>query len=121
MTQLAEQLPPTADENADVTEQRRSPRDEVALPTRMFTQDQRGGDVLLVNISPHGFMCREYGNTPKGSIVRLALPRLGQVSAKVVWSLGGRVGAEFIKPIDSYAYTAMLNAAKAKRQRWPMG
>ncbi|RYD94190.1 MAG: PilZ domain-containing protein [Sphingomonadales bacterium] len=121
MTQLAEKLTPNVDEDAKGAELRRSPRDEVALPTRMFTQDQRGCDVLLVNISAHGFMVREYGETPKGTIVRLALPRLGQVSAKVVWSLGGRVGAEFIKPIDSYAYTAMINAAKAKRQRWPMG
>jgi hypothetical protein len=103
-------------------QQRRAPRDEVALPTRMFVKDnQRGGDVLLVNISPYGFMVREYGETPRGAIVRLALPRLGQVSARVVWSLGGRVGAEFIKPIDSYAYAAMLSAARAKRQRWPMG
>jgi hypothetical protein len=66
-------------------------------------------------------MVREYGETPKGTIVRLMLPRLGQVSARVMWSLGGRLGAEFIKPLDSYAYTAMLNAARAKRQRWPMG
>lgn len=121
MTQTAEKLTPGVDENEKYAEQRRSPRDEVALPTRMFTRDQRGSDVLLVNISQHGFMVREYGETPKGTIVRLALPRLGQVSARVVWSLGGRVGAEFIKPIDSYAYAAMLNAARAKRQRWPMG
>ena len=125
MRQLVQKLPTEVtvetDEDAKYAEQRRAPRDEVALPTRMFTQDQRGSDVLLVNISPLGFMVREYGETPKGTIVRIALPRLGQVSAKVMWSLGGRLGAEFIKPIDSYAYTAMLNAAKAKRQRWPMG
>jgi hypothetical protein len=118
---LPEQLQAEADKDAKYAEQRRAPRDEVALPTRMFSQDNRGGDVLLVNISPFGFMAREYGETPKGTMVRLVLPRLGQVTAKVVWSLGGRVGAEFLKPIDSYAYTAMLNAAKAKRQRWPMG
>ena len=121
MSSTAQKLTPAADDNLDFAEQRRAPRDEVALPTRMFTQDHQGSDVLLVNISPLGFMVREYGETPKGAIVRLALPRLGQVSAKVVWSLGGRVGAEFIKPIDHYAYTAMLNAARAKRQRWPMG
>lgn len=124
MRQLVQTLPTEAvesDNEAGHAEKRRSQRDEVALPTRMFTHDQRGGDVLLVNISRHGFMVREYGETPKGSLVRLALPRLGQVSARVVWSLGGRVGAEFIKPIDEYAYAAMLNAAKAKRQRWPMG
>jgi len=111
----------TSEDETKYAEQRRSPRDEVALPTRMYTQDLRASDVLLVNISQHGFMVREYGSTPKGTIVRLALPRLGQVTARVVWSLGGRVGAEFIKPIDSYAYMAMLNAARAKRQRWPMG
>jgi hypothetical protein len=121
MSSTAQKLTPAADDNLDFAEQRRAPRDEVALPTRMFTQDHHGSDVLLVNISPLGFMVREYGETPKGAIVRLALPRLGQVSAKVVWSLGGRVGAEFIKPIDHYAYMAMLNAARAKRQRWPMG
>ena len=120
MTQPAQILTTPSDEDAKYAEQRRAPRDDVALPTRMFTQDS-ASDVLLVNISPLGFMAREYGETPKGTIVRLGLPRLGQVAAKVVWSLGGRVGAEFIKPIDSYAYAAMLNAARAKRQRWPMG
>jgi len=122
MTQFAEKLTTAVeDEDAKYADQRRAPRDEVALPTRMFTQDQQTSDVLLVNISPFGFMVREYGATPKGAIVRLLLPRLGQVAGKVVWSLGGRVGAQFIKPIDPYAYTAMLNAARAKRQRWPMG
>lgn len=121
MSPTAQILTPETDDNAKFAEQRRAQRDEVALPTRMFSQDHQGSDVLLVNISPFGFMVREYGETPKGAIVRLALPRLGQVSARVVWSLGGRVGAEFIKPIDNYAYMAMLNAARQKRQRWPMG
>ncbi|RVT94574.1 PilZ domain-containing protein [Sphingomonas crocodyli] len=106
---------------ADPAELRRAPRDEVALPTRMIDAQNRAADVLLVNVSPLGFMVREYGSTEKGSIVKLQLPRLGDVPAKVVWSLGGRIGAEFLTPIDQYAYTAMLNAAKARRQRWPMG
>jgi hypothetical protein len=118
---LPEELQAEADEEAKYAEQSRAERDEVALPTRMFSKDQRGGDVLLVNISPFGFMAREHGETSKGTVVQIALPRLGQVAAKVVWSLGGRLGAEFTKPIDRYAYTAMLNAAKIKRQRWPMG
>jgi len=101
--------------------QRRAPRDDVALPTRMLDSDRRSADVLLVNISPLGFMVREYGQTPKGAVVRLILPRLGECEAHVVWSLGGRVGAEFSKEIDPYAYAAMLNAARSKRQRWPMG
>jgi len=121
MNQSAEQSTSSVDEDAEYAGQRRAPRDEVALPTRMFTMDHKASDVLLVNISPLGFMVREYGQTPKGTIIRLALPRLGQVTGRVVWSLGGRVGAEFIKPIDPYAYAAMLNAARAKRQRWPMG
>ena len=105
----------------DPAELRRAPRDEFALPTRMIDAQNRAADVLLVNISPLGFMVREYGSTEKGAIVKLQLPRLGDVPAKIVWSLGGRIGAEFLSPIDQYAYTAMLNAAKARRQRWPMG
>ena len=95
MRQLVQILPTDIvdiDNEPKFAEQRRSQRDEVALPTRMFTTDQRGSDVLLVNISRHGFMVREYGETPKGSIVRLALPRLGQVSGRVVWSLGVALG-----------------------------
>jgi hypothetical protein len=115
---MSQSDPKVPEEFAEV---RRAPRDEVSLPTRMFDAKHQGQDVLLVNISPLGFMIREYGETPKGAVVRLQLPRLGQVAAKVVWSLGGRVGAEFIMPIDAYAYSAMLNAARAKRQRWPMG
>ncbi len=121
MSNSAEQLTSQADEDAKYAEQRRAPRDDVALPTRMYLTDNRASDVLLVNISPLGFMAREYGTTPKETIVRIALPRLGQVSARVAWSLGGRIGAEFIKPIDELAYKAMLGAARQKRQRWPMG
>jgi hypothetical protein len=102
-------------------QKRRAPRDEVALPTRMLDAERRAADVLLVNISPLGFMVREYGATPKGAVVRLVLPRLGELEATIVWSLGGRIGAEFTKPIDPYAYAAMLNAARSRRQRWPMG
>jgi hypothetical protein len=105
----------------DTLQQRRVPRDEVALPTRMTDSDGRSADILLVNISPLGFMARESGATPKGAIVKLSLPRLGDVEARIVWSLGGRVGAEFSKPIDAYAYAAMLNATRSRRQRWPMG
>lgn len=105
----------------DTLQQRRVPRDEVALPTRMIDSDGRSADVLLVNISPLGFMARENGATAKGAVVKLTLPRLGDVEARIVWSLGGRVGAEFVKPIDAYAYAAMLNATRSRRQRWPMG
>lgn len=105
----------------DPLQQRRAPRDEVALPTRMVDSDRRSADVLLVNISPLGFMARENGTTPKGALVKLSLPRLGDVEACIVWSLGGRIGAEFTKPIDAYAYAAMLNATRSRRQRWPMG
>jgi hypothetical protein len=108
------------DEDAGL-QQRRAPRDEVALPTRMLDAERRAADVLLVNISPLGFMVREYGTTQKGAVVRLVLPRLGELEATVVWSLGGRIGAEFKKEIDPYAYAAMLNAARSSRQRWPMG
>jgi hypothetical protein len=87
----------------------------------MLYADRRAAYVLLVNISPLGFMVREYGTTQKGAMVRLVLPRLGEVEAQVVWSLGGRIGAEFTKEIDSYAYAAMLSAARSRRQRWPMG
>lgn len=102
-------------------QQRRAPRDDVALPTRMLDADRRAADVLLVNISPLGFMVREYCTTQKGALVRLVLPRLGELEARVAWSLGGRIGAEFTKEIDPYAYAAMLNAARSRRQRWPMG
>jgi len=105
----------------DAGHDRRAPRDDVALPTRMFDRDNVASDVLLVNVSPLGFMVRHYGSVDKGATVKLALPRLGPVEALVVWSLGGRIGAEFAKPIDPYAYAAMLNAARSRRQRWPMG
>lgn len=105
----------------DPAEMRRAPRDDVALPTRMINARRQSVDVLLVNISPLGFMVREYGETPKGSIVKLLLPRLGEWEATVMWSLGGRIGAQFTKPIEPLAYAAMLQAARARRQRWPMG
>jgi hypothetical protein len=44
-----------------------------------------------------------------GNRVRFALPIAGQRHARIVWTLGGRIGLEFDAPIDVASYLSMLD------------
>lgn len=83
-----------------LSEGRRAEREPVNVQTTMRALGYHGVDVVVRNISPLGFKADVAGDFPAGSYVRLRLPGLGAVHARVVWSSEGSIGGEFCNPVD---------------------
>ena len=64
--------------------------------------------MLVVNISPGGLMARSDEPHEPEATIRVTLPMLGQVAGRVRWSLGGRIGCQFDRPIGAGDYRALL-------------
>ena len=92
-------------------EDRVEPRDEVYHRARATLADQRSVPVTVVNLSPHGMMARSDIDIVAGEWLKVQLPVVGIVSAAVRWSLGGRIGCQFDRPIDPRSYGQLLAAA----------
>ena len=87
---------------------RRENRDEVHYRTRANHADGRTLQLLVVNLSPHGFMARCEAPVSDGDTIRVMLPGVGQVAAQVRWALGGRIGGQFEQPIAIAHYYELL-------------
>ncbi len=81
-------------------DRRRKDRVSASLPTLMSTQGYFGVPVTLCDISTHGFRLAAGAHIPPQSLVRLKLPGVGVVVARIVWSRRGEVGGEFINPMS---------------------
>jgi hypothetical protein len=79
---------------------RRSERIEVDETTRLRPNDWSSLEVRLVDISAEGFRVQCDAAVLRGSLVRVALPGLGEVEAQVSWRRRGEFGARFMVPID---------------------
>lgn len=58
-----------------------------------------GGDIVIVDLSEAGFKAQATTHIPPKSLVRLKVPGLGIVLARIVWSRGGTLGGEFVNPV----------------------
>lgn len=101
-------------------ELRQVQRDEVDFCVMMRRPKGRGMDARVVNLSTHGFMIRIDDAFEQGENVVIDLPVVGERLAKIAWALGGRVGGQFIVPVQPGLYAELLEAAAARpRLRWP--
>lgn len=91
-------------------EDRREDRDEVHHRTRAIHVDGRVLQLLVVNISPSGFMARCEAAAAEGDTLRITLPGVGVLPARIRWSLGGRIGCELDRPIRLADYYELLAA-----------
>ncbi len=94
-------------------EERAEPRDEVYHRSRATLAGQRSVPVTVVNLSPHGLMARIDADIAAGDLLKVRLPVVGDVTAAVRWSLGGRIGCQLDQPIDPRSYARLLAAASA--------
>ncbi|PXA83385.1 pilus assembly protein PilZ [Nostoc sp. 3335mG] len=99
-------------------ESRRAPRDIVSFRAPLDGPASIRTSVLMVDISPFGFMSRCQAPLTPGDIVAVKLPVVGNRAAKIVWSLGGRVGGEFLEAIASDIYGMMLKRAPNDKPAW---
>jgi hypothetical protein len=58
-----------------------------------------GIDVIVGRISEHGFMAETDASFPPEAFVRLKLPGVGCVYARIVSTKAGRVSGEFVTPL----------------------
>ena len=97
---------------------RRAPRDIVSFRAPLDGPAGIRTSVLMVDISPLGFMSRSAAPLASGDIVAVKLPVVGARAARIVWSMGGRVGGEFIDGIDADPYRRMLASAPNDKPSW---
>jgi hypothetical protein len=97
---------------------RRVGRDIVSFRTPLDGPAGIRVSVLIVDISPLGFMSRSEAALAPGDIVAVKLPVVGARAARIVWAMGGRVGGAFAEEIAREAYARMLHAAPNDTPSW---
>jgi hypothetical protein len=73
-------------------------------------------DVVVHDISAHGFLAQAAARLPVGSDVWIELAGIGRVPAKVRWRGSSTMGCEFESPISSEALVAAVSESKVI---WP--
>ncbi|MFD1612053.1 PilZ domain-containing protein [Sphingomonas tabacisoli] len=91
-------------------DRRQSERDEVFYRTRATAAGRGSFAVQVVNISANGFMIRADIDVAIGDSIMIRLPVVGEIRAEVRWSLGGRVGCQFVRMIGLAPYLELLAA-----------
>ena len=91
-------------------ERRQSERDEVFYRTRASAAGLGSFPAQVVNISANGFMAHTEQELAIGQNLTIRLPVIGEVKAEVRWSLGGRVGCQFVRMVDLASYLQLLAA-----------
>lgn len=79
---------------------RRSVREPVEVETTMRALGYHGVDVVVRNISAHGFMAETVNDFAVGCYVRLKLPGVGTMLARIAWAEDGRIGGEFLNAVS---------------------
>jgi hypothetical protein len=103
MTEAARKIEP------DYVQRRQTQRDLVDYKTAIIRPGNLRREVQLVDISPLGFHAKCGGEQfTRGESVSLLLPLIGIVKGRVMWSLRGCFGAQFLVPVDARAYLDCL-------------
>ena len=80
-------------------DRRSKERYDVQTGETAFIQGYHGGDIVIIDLSENGFKAMAGTHIPPKSLVRLKVPGLGIVLARIVWSKSGTLGGEFINPV----------------------
>ncbi|NYI24440.1 hypothetical protein FHS93_003383 [Sphingobium francense] len=97
--------------------QRRAQRDLVDMVSHITAQGRTHG-TRIINISALGLMCRTEAPLGMGERVTIWLPVVKDHAAEVRWSEDGRIGVEFLKPIEPRVYEAMLSLIPPRQTAW---
>jgi hypothetical protein len=89
-------------------ERRGGERYEITLWSRIRAHSRPDFALRICNVTTHGIM----GMTPcpaiDGDRVQIELPAIGW-HAKIVWALGDRIGAEFVRPVDRELFQRFIS------------
>ncbi|QGP80902.1 PilZ domain-containing protein [Sphingobium sp. CAP-1] len=98
-------------------DQRRASRDLVDMVSHVTVRGRTYG-VRIINISPHGLMCRSDSPLTPGDRASIWLPILKDHVAEIRWAQDSRAGMEFFEPIAPKIYDAMLTLIPPRRTAW---
>lgn len=101
------QAQPTLASHIFSVERRRALRTDITIYTYVRLPDDKQVPIEIVNASSGGVMARCSSLIAEGTKVRVELPNMGWIAAKVVWSFGEQHGLSFDAPIDEF-YIDML-------------
>lgn len=91
-----------------IRDARSEPRDEVHHRTRGLAADGRALTLTVVNLSSGGLMARCDAALARDEAIRLHLPVVGMIGARVRWALGGRIGCQLDTAIGLAEYYQLL-------------
>jgi len=90
----------TADADARFESMRSEPRDSMFLMAVMRRAGGPDVTVKIRNLSPGGMMAESPVSFSRGDVIEAELRGIGQVTGKIAWTAGGRVGVQFDAVID---------------------
>jgi len=96
------------------SEKRREARIEAGTEMGLGKFGDGAVDARLVNISSRGFMAECSVPIEKGARVWLNLDGLRPIYARVIWSIDGRLGGEFTRPIDPLAVLQTIGKGRPR-------
>lgn len=78
---------------------RRGNRNPVRIPAQLLRRSDRIAVLTICNLSRYGFMGEGTGRADIGETLTLEVEGAA-AEVYVAWALGGRIGGEFVKPLD---------------------
>lgn len=95
-------------------------RDRLSYGAQVFRPGGIEVGVSLIDLSCKGFQAScGSARFARGETVQIALPLVEMVSCRVMWSLPGCFGAQFMIPIDARGYLDMLAVMQGDCQPCP--
>ena len=84
-------------------------RDRLTYRAQVFRPGGIEVDVSLIDLSCKGFQAScGSARFARGESIQIALPLVGTLNCRIMWSLPGCFGAQFMIPIDARGYLDMI-------------
>ncbi|NBC36297.1 PilZ domain-containing protein [Novosphingobium sp. FSY-8] len=93
-----------------VTELRRSARHPVQFLVNAEHRRLGEFDLMIANISAHGFMSGSPVDLGRGERITIRLPNVGRIEAHLIWNTEDRAGFQFERIIRLDDFNAMIQS-----------
>lgn len=80
---------------------RNGARFDAACPITLVKDGAEIGSAVIRNVSAYGFMADGKAPVDIGEVVSVDLLAGDRLDVRIVWALCGRIGAEFLPPIEA--------------------
>lgn len=94
---------------SDDINRRRAERNTVALATVLTPRDGEPLRAELYNMSRTGFMVETSHRLRERTTLMIEVPLIGKMHARVIWTLGNRMGGQFAAPLDETLYARFVD------------